>query len=141
MVNPCYHIVIKMVFPFCSSLAFKHFAKGGNGQKESRNRKNSKDLPASEYYKIYQQTKQHNKQKSSFSDNELLQSSPTIKRRNDSDLSTDSEQCTKIEFINQTSLRTVSSSLGELNNIEKMERTKFSLTSDKKIQGGGIAER
>ena len=98
-------------------------------------------MPASEYYKIYQQTKKQHKQKPSFSDNEILQPSPTIKRRNDSDLSTDSEQCTKIEFINQTSLRTVSSSLGELNNIEKMERTKFSLASDKKMQGGGIAER
>ena len=140
MVNPCYHIVIKMVFPFCSSLAFKHFAKGGNGQKESRNRKNSKDLPASEYYKIYQQTKQHNKQKSSFSDNELLQTSPTIKRRNESDFSTDSDHSNQNEYTHQHCLRTISSSLGALNNMENMDQTTVNRVPDIKIQGG-IADR
>ena len=99
-------------------------------------------MPASEYYKIYQQTKQQHKQKPSFSDNEILQPSPTIKRRNDSDISTDSEsQSNNIELIGEKSFRTVSSSLGELNNVDKMEHTKFSRGSDKKIQSGGIAER
>jgi hypothetical protein len=130
-----------MVFPFCSSLAFKYFAKGGNGQKESRSRKNSKDLPASEYYKIYQQTKQHNKQKTSFSDNELLQSSPTIKRRNESDFSTDSDHSNHNEYTHQNCLRTISSSLGELNNIENMDQPAVNRVPDIKIGGGGIADR
>ena len=97
-------------------------------------------MPASEYYKIYQLTKQHNKQKSSFSDNELLRASPTIKRRNDSDFSTDSENSNCNEHFHANTLRTVSSSLGELNNLENMDQTTVNRVPDIKIQGG-IADR
>ena len=96
-------------------------------------------MPASEYYKIYQQTKQHNKHKSSFSDNEVLQTSPTIRKRNDSDFSTDSDYSNHNEHTFSKNLRTSSSSLVELNTIEKMDRTS-NLDPDIKIQGG-IADR
>ena len=144
LVKPYLEIVIKMVFPFCSSLSYKHSVKG-NGQKESRNRKNSKDLPASEYYKIYQQTKQLNKQKSSSSDNELVQNSPVVRRRsNDSEFSTDSELYSNHnESFKSNNLRSVSSSLGELNTIEKMDSTTTiggGGDADIKVKGG-IAER
>ena len=142
LVKPYLEIVIKMVFPFCSSLSYKHSVKG-NGQKESRNRKNSKDLPASEYYKIYQQTKQLNKQKSSSSDNELVQNSPVVRRRsNDSEFSTDSELYSNHnESFKSNKLRSVSSSLGELNTIEKMDSTTtIGGGADIKVKEG-IAER
>ena len=144
MVIPCLYVLIKMVFPFCSSLSYKHSVKG-NGQKESRNRKNSRDLPASEYYKIYQQTKQLNKQKSSSSDNELVQNSPVVRRRsNDSELSTDSELYSNHnESFKLNKLRSVSSSLGELNTIENMDSTTTISGgggADIKVKGG-IAER
>ena len=128
-----------MAFPFFSSLSFKNSVKGG-GQKESRSRKNSEDLPASEYYKIYQQTKQHNKQKYSFSDNESLQTSPTTRKRNDSDFSTDSDYSTHTDntFPNRTKVEP--SSKVKPNSADKMEKT-TNRVPDIKVQGGGIKDR
>ena len=140
MVKTCLYQLIKKVFPFCSSQSHKHSVKGG-GQKESRNRKNSQDLPASEYYKIYQQTKQNLKHISSFSDNELLQATPSVRKRNNSDFSsTHGENSNHNEPIDSNNLRTISSSLEELHIIEKMDRGSVNQTPDIKVKGG-IAER
>ena len=96
-------------------------------------------MPASEYYKIYQQTKQLNKQRSSFSDNELSKPSLTTRKQNDSDISTDSEYSNNTEGNYSKNLRTSSSSLVELGNIEKMDGIS-NLHPDIKVKGG-IADR